>query len=117
MGKEYSGYVLEKNGIAFSDNERQLIYENIRRILTTRKGERVNEPNFGSNLQSFLFSPQMYLDNVLDEIKFSIEANEPRVKVRACTISGNQNDEVTVQLSLTIFKENFSTNDNIEVKI
>lgn len=117
MGNEYSGYVLEGEGIAFSGSEKQLLTENIKRILSTRKGERLNNPSFGSNLKSFLFAPQVSLDNVLEEIKYSIETNEPRVKVKSCTLSATQDGEVTVSLGLLIIKENSATNENIEVKI
>ena len=117
MGNEYSGYVLESEGITFSGSEKQLLTENIKRILSTRKGERLNNPSFGSNLKSFLFAPQVSLDNVLEEIKYSIESNEPRVKVKSCTLSATQDGEVTVNLGLLIIKENSATNENIEVKI
>ena len=87
--EEYSGFVYwndsnsVKNGIRFSKTEKELISENIRRILMTRKGERLNNPDFGSNVQTFLFMPDLYIDDLLAEIKYSIEKFEPRVTVKS----------------------------------
>jgi phage baseplate assembly protein W len=112
-GDDYSGFVFwDKEGIVFSKNEKELIKENIKRILTTRKGERVNNPAFGSRVKEFLFMPQMYVDDLLLEIKSSIEQWEPRVKVNSCTISSNtllQQDVVNIKLELLI-----NTPDGVE---
>ena len=43
-GDTYSGFTLWNKNASFSKNEKEFFSENIRRILTTRKGERVNEP-------------------------------------------------------------------------
>ena len=103
-GDDFSGYVFwNKNGFVFSENEKELIRENIKRILTTRKGERVNNPAFGSLLKTFLFMPQVYASDVMAEIKSSIERWEPRVKVNACTLESNgQDDIVKIKLELLI---------------
>lgn len=112
-GDDYSGFVFwDKKGIVFSKDEKELIKENIKRILTTRKGERVNNPAFGSRVKEFLFMPQMYVDDLLLEIKSSIEQWEPRVKVNSCTVSSNtllQQDVVNIKLELLI-----NTPDGVE---
>lgn len=49
-----------KGGVAISTTtftDTQHIKESIHQILTTRIGERVQEPEFGSNIDYFLFSP------------------------------------------------------------
>ena len=104
-GDNYSGFVFwNKDGIVFSKDEKELIKENVLRILTTRKGERINEPDFGSRVKDFLFMPQMYIDNLLDEIKYSVEKFEPRVTVNSCTITAGQEQEdvVNIKLEMTI---------------
>lgn len=115
-GDLYSGYVFWDKDISFSKNEKELLAENIKRILTTKRGERVNEPNFGSNISTFLFMPQMYVSDLLDEIKYSIETNEPRVSVKSCTLETNmlQEDVVIVKLALTYGDSEIQ---NIEVEI
>jgi len=57
-----------------------LIKESITRILLTSKGERVNNPEFGSNLQRFLFTHTSFEDIEEDIVK-SINRWEPRTSV------------------------------------
>jgi len=115
-GDKFSGIVLyDKNGAAVSSNEAQLIAENIKRILTTRKGERVGEPDFGSNVMSYLFMPQMYCSDLIAEIISSINSQEPRVTVNSCTlISANQNDEINIKLDVTL---NTETEENLTIGV
>lgn len=105
-GDTFSGITMEqkdKPGFVFSATEKDLIMENIKRILTTRKGERVNEPEFGSDVLAFLFMPQIYVDDLMSLIKFSIEKWEPRVIVNSVTLKTlGQDDTVTIGLNMTI---------------
>ena len=103
-GDEYSGLVFYgENGMAYSKSEAHLIGENIKRILTTRPGERVGEPDFGSNVMKYLFMPQLYIDDLIAEIITSVERQEPRVTVNSCTLtSADQQDVVRINLDLTI---------------
>ena len=103
-GDIYSGLSLEgKKGISFSSDEVSFIVENIKRILSTRKGERVGEPEFGSDVKRYLFMPQIRIDDLMAEIKRSIETQEPRVKVRSCTLTHAGIDEiVNIKVVITI---------------
>lgn len=103
-GDTFSGLSLEDGkGVRFSKNEVSFIAENIKRILSTRKGERVNEPQFGSDVKKYLFMPQVRIDDLIAEIKTAIETQEPRVTVRSCTLtSADQNDVVYITLKVTI---------------
>lgn len=103
-GDTYSGLSLENGkGISFSQNEVSFIVENIKRILSTRKGERVGEPDFGSDVKRYLFMPQIRIDDLMAEIKRAIETQEPRVKVRSCTLTHAGIDEVVnIKVVITI---------------
>ncbi len=70
-------------GILEATDHRNLIRSSIQRILGTVRGERVMQPEFGSNLRKMLFEP---IDNILVEdiregIKNTIESQDPRVIV------------------------------------
>lgn len=101
---EYSGLcVYDTNGASYSRSDFQLISENIKRILMTRKGERVDNPEFGSDAQKFLFMPQLSIDDLIAEIKNSVERWEPRVTVNSCTLSkATQDDVVEIKLDVTL---------------
>lgn len=70
------------------------IREAIRIILTTKKGERIGSPAFGSNLFNFMFASINYteLKELEYEIKESLRKWEPRIKdleVKARVESGH----------------------------
>lgn len=104
MSNNYSGLcIYDTNGVVYSRSDYQLIAENIKRILTTRKGERVNNPEFGSDCQKFLFMPQLAIDDLIAEIKSSVERWEPRVTVESCTLSRvTQEDVVEIDLKVRL---------------
>ena len=62
---------------------RQQVKSNIRNLLLTEKGERVFQPNFGSNLKSLLFEQitPTSLENVETDIRQSISTWLPYVNV------------------------------------
>lgn len=117
-GDSFSGITFyDKNSIGFSNDEKELIIENVKRILLTRKGERVNDPEFGSNVKLFLFMPQVMVSDLIQEIKYSIEKFEPRVKVLSCSlISAGQDEVIRIKLVLEILS-NSSENVNVEVDV
>lgn len=82
------------------DND--LIKENITRILLTSKGERVNNPEFGSNLQRFLFSSYSSItyEEIEDDIRRSINRWEPRVSVQNINTISTKPDSINIFLSL-----------------
>jgi len=117
-GDDFSGICFyDKKTVGFSKNEKELIMENVKRILLTRKGERVGNPDFGSNLKIFLFMPQVMVSDLIEEIKYSVEKFEPRVKVKSCTLASDkvaQDDVVKINLILELInKENIT----VEVEV
>lgn len=95
--------IYDTNGAVYSRSDYQLISENIKRILMTRKGERVDNPEFGSDCQKFLFMPQLAIDDLIAEIKSSVERWEPRVTVESCTFSkATQDDVVDIDLKVRL---------------
>lgn len=91
----------EGNGIKFQ-TEGQHIIENVKRILTTRRGERIGNLSFGSDVHKYLFMPEMTIDDVIDEIANSVRRCEPRVTVEECTLQAMENDVVNINLKLKL---------------
>jgi phage baseplate assembly protein W len=90
----------EGKGISFSSTEDKLILENVKRILLTKRGERVKELEFGSDIREYLFLPEMRIDDILTEAKNSIERCEPRVKVLEAKLIYSQDEEFKIQITL-----------------
>lgn len=81
------GFTLKNGtGIQFSRDD-ELIRERIGRILMTNPLERVNNPNFGSLVGTYLFElPNILLQNIELEIRRRIEAYEPTVFVQTVSL-------------------------------
>lgn len=119
-GEEFSGYVFYgKNGISFSSSKEETISENIKRILSTRKGERLCEPEFGSRVKELLFLPQARISELIDEVKSSVERWEPRVQVVSCELTSTQEslqqDVIYLKLELLIKSTNEIINTEVNI--
>ena len=75
-------HTVEGNDIAV-DHDIEAIKNSIRNIFTTRKGQKILNPEFGSSLEQYLFEPvnQIYGRAIGQEIYDSIVTYEPRVDV------------------------------------
>lgn len=96
----------KETGLSFQ-KEGPHIIENIKRILTTRRGERVGNLAFGSDVSKYLFMPEMSIDDLISEIVNSIKRNEPRVEVEECSlIKFVDVDTVDINLKLRLVSDN-----------
>ena len=81
---------------------RQQVKSNIRNLLLTERGERVFQPNFGSNLKSLLFeqiTPES-LESVEDDIRVSLSTWLPYVNVNDLVVVQDNVDSNKVLTSL-----------------
>ena len=81
---------------------RQQVKSNIRNLLLTEKGERVFQPNFGSNLKSLLFeqiTPTL-LENVENNIRESLSTWLPYVNVNNLVVVQDDRNLNQVLISL-----------------
>lgn len=85
------------------------IKEAIRIILTTKKGERVGLPTFGSNLFNFMFASMNYteLKELEYEIKEALTTWEPRIKNLEVKAQMDKGNVGRVQVSI-----NYKTDHN-----
>ena len=81
---------------------RQQVKSNIRNLLLTEKGERVFQPNFGSNLKSLLFEQitPSSLENVETDIRQSISTWLPYVNVINLVVGQDERNPNQVLTSL-----------------
>jgi len=81
------------------------IFQSIRSLMYTKRGEKLFRPGIGSNIDSLLFEPMDFIaERRLEEIITTILNNyEPRVSARSITVKGdteNQKYDVTIVFSL-----------------
>lgn len=92
--------------------DRDLIRENILRVLLTSPGERINS-NFGCKLKDYLFEQSnVLIQEIEDEIRKSITQWEPRVVVRSIQVSEAEKNSVKLNIDFLIKEtyEDFNLN-------
>lgn len=88
----------DKEFIIFSSGV-NVLKENIKRILMTRPGERVNNLTYGSRLQEYIFSNSgLAIEDILTEIKSSIERNDNRIIVDDVVLDKNENEVINISI-------------------
>lgn len=76
------------------------VRENISRILITRPGERVNNPNFGSKVREFLFAIDVVMQEEIEsEIARAVNRWEPRVQITNVSTERKNENTFIVNIS------------------
>jgi len=85
------GIILKsREGIKYAEDD-ELLLERVARIIMTNPLERVNNPLFGSFLETYLFQlPNVLRQYIESEIKNKIEFYEPRLLVDRVDIKINK---------------------------
>lgn len=96
------------HGVALVEEEED-IRQSLIILLSTAKGERVMQPDFGANMEEFLFEPLSvsFATRMSDKIKRAILFYEPRIEID--DISYNQDNEnglVEIRIDYTIIATN-----------
>ena len=98
---------------------------NLLLLLLTQKGERYYEPDFGTNLLKYIFEPNDTLtsDDVEEEIRNTVSAYIPALKITKITFNWNVDDsgqpisenQVNVNIQFTYTEDSFSEQGNIDL--
>ena len=88
---------------------------NLKNLLLTIKGERVFQPDFGTNLYKVLFEPntEFLRDNIKEEIKGSVSKWTPYINLESINVSGQENT-VRVNINYTVSPSNFGSTITLE---
>ena len=90
-------------------------------LLLTRKGQRLYNPNFGTNLLNFIFEPNddVTLANLKEEVSASIKKYIPNLQLNTLEVNhSTENDYLaTIKLSYTITEGVFAMNDSITINL
>jgi phage baseplate assembly protein W len=83
-------------------NEKSIL-QSIKNLIYTNLGERLFQPNVGSNIFAMLFEPnfQDYIDQIEFFIRRTIENNEPRAQILQVLFPETQ-DESSVEITLIL---------------
>jgi phage baseplate assembly protein W len=80
------------------------IKRSVRNIISTNKGERPFNPDFGSNVRALLFEPDSDLLRIAleDEIETQLSNFEPRIDVLSITVSNTSEQIDSYELNVII---------------
>jgi len=92
------------------------IKSNLINYFLTNKGERIMQPNFGSNLRAFVFEQldNLVVDTLKKKIQDELSSYFPNVSVKQLDILSNP-DSYSLQVVLTYNVVNFGIEDEINL--
>lgn len=104
-----------------TETDNQAIKADLLHLILTRRGQRLYNPDFGTDLLRFIFEPNDALteEGIKDEIRTVVKKFLPKLKLDDIIIAASPESEyaAVVTLSYTISDDVFSTSDMIIVKI
>jgi len=110
------GFFLDLN-----DEDSQAIKADLLHLILTRKGQRLYNPNFGTDLIKFIFEPEdgMTLNAIKQEITSAVKIYLPKLQLDDISIEESTESEyaAVVTIKYTISDDVFSTKDIVVVKL
>ena len=110
----------QSDGDIKTADDLKAIRQSIIAILTTRKGERVMLPEFGSNVWAILFEPMddITTDKLRDAVMSSIKRWEPRVEIGNVQVTPKEDfNEYTVNISFSIRGLSIAGVQNLDINL
>ena len=110
------GFFLE-----MTQENKRAIKSDLMHLLLTNKGERLYQPEFGTDLKKYLFEPNIVTvqANIREEIQKAIDKYIPNLKVDRLEVNpiDGQDHSVIVKLEYTVTNNTFSESDFITIEL
>lgn len=104
-----------------TQENKRAIKSDLMHLLLTNKGERLYQPEFGTDLKKYLFEPNIVTvqSNIRDEIQKAIDKYIPNLKVDRLEVSpiDGQEHSVIVKLEYTVTNNTFSESDFLTIEL
>ncbi len=110
------GFFLNLN----SDDQRA-IKADLMHLLLTRKGQRLYNPDFGTDLLKYIFEPNdaLTLDAITEEVRMSVKKHLPNLSIKSLTVTPSEDNEyvATIRLDYTITDNVFDIADFVIINV
>lgn len=110
------GFFLNLN----SDDQRA-IKADLLHLLLTRKGQRLYNPDFGTDLLKFIFEPNdaTTLDELRDEVKASVKKYLPQLSITSLTVTQSEDSDyaAVIRIDYTITDTVFDIVDFVIINV
>ncbi|MDB4326191.1 GPW/gp25 family protein [bacterium] len=107
--------------IDMTQQNKRAIKSDLMHLLLTNKGERLYQPEFGTDLKKYLFEPNIVTvqSNIRDEIQKAIDKYIPNLKVDRLEVNPVDGEEhsVIVKLEYTVTNNTFSESDFLTIEL
>ncbi len=104
-----------------TQENKRAIKSDLMHLLLTNKGERLYQPEFGTDLKKYLFEPNIVTvqANIREEIQKAIDKYIPNLKVDRLEVNpiDGQDHSVIVKLEYTVTNNTFSESDFITIEL
>ena len=97
------------------------IKSDLMHLLLTRKGQRLYNPDFGTNLMKYIFEPEdnQSLEALKDEVTNTIKKYLPKLSVKSITVTQSEDSEyaAVIRLDYVITDNVFDIVDFVIIKV
>lgn len=104
-----------------NDNDQKAIKADLLHLLLTRKGQRLYNPDFGTDILKYIFEPNDALtwDDITQEVKAAVKKYLPRLTVNSITVTPSEDSEyaATIRLDYTITEDVFEISDFVIINV
>ena len=92
------------------------VRQSIKNLILTDQGERLFQPNIGSDIRRSLFEPldRVVLNDIREAISSTIKYNEPRARLLDVLVTGNEDSN---ELNVTILFSLINSNTPISLDV
>jgi hypothetical protein len=110
------GFFLDLNS-----DDASAIKSDLMHLILTRKGQRLYNPDFGTDLLRYIFEPEdgFTLNQIKEEITNVVKKYLPKLQINAITVDQSDESEyaAVVRIDYTVTDDVFSTTDFIIINI
>jgi phage baseplate assembly protein W len=111
-----TGFFLDLNS-----DDQNAIKADLLHLILTRKGQRLYNPDFGTDLLRYIFEPNdsLTLSKITEEITTVVKKYLPNLQINEITVDGTDESEyaAVVRLDYTITDDVFETTDFVIINI
>jgi len=103
-----------------NQTDKDAIRADLLHLLLTNKGERLYNPNFGSDLKKYIFEPNDSIthDKIRENLNETIKEYIPNLVVNSINFRDDENQElIIVELTYTVNEGTFSSTDTVTLTL
>lgn len=112
---------VEKFYVDANSTLKEKVRSQLMHVIFTPKGQRVRNPEFGTDLIKFIFeqNDSVTWESVKNEVSDSVKRWVPNAMVNNIQVVKNENDEseIYVRIDYSVSEGNYTTNDSVVVQI